>query len=276
MSAGATSRRAHQASGALAAVERAAFAFAASCADPKRDLNSLIVEFHDAINLGGFSCAAMGGGMSVDADGAWKIYFNSLPQRWNDLIKERGLLGKGLPGNTEVFRHIAPFDSGEAARNRPLTALEQEMVDLTDAFGWGTNISIPILGPHGYRASLHISAMRQIEVTPRLRAALWLLGLHLHERCYTETDAPALPRDPGLTWRELECLQHVAAGLSDKQIARRIGISPETVGDHIARGRRKLRANSRIGAVAMLTLMGKTNTTAIKTHAVGRAENPQG
>ena len=113
------------------------------------------------------------------------------------------------------------------------------------AFGLAhSTVSMLFHGPLGYRASLHVSSMREIEVTPRMRAALWLLGLHLHERCYTEASGqPAPIPDPGLTWRELECLQHVAAGFSDKQIARRIGLSPETVGDHISRARRKLRAD---------------------------------
>jgi RNA polymerase sigma factor (sigma-70 family) len=52
-----------------------------------------------------------------------------------------------------------------------------------------------------------------------------------------------------LSERELHVLNHVAIGLSNKQIARRLGISEKTVRNHLSRVFNKLRAANRTEAV---------------------------
>jgi len=53
----------------------------------------------------------------------------------------------------------------------------------------------------------------------------------------------------GLSPRELEVLKSVAAGLSDKQVAGRLGISPKTVRNHLSQIFSKLHAGNRVEAV---------------------------
>ncbi len=53
----------------------------------------------------------------------------------------------------------------------------------------------------------------------------------------------------GLSPRELEVLRSVAAGLSDKQVAGRLGISPKTVRNHLSQIFGKLQAGNRVEAV---------------------------
>jgi DNA-binding CsgD family transcriptional regulator len=62
----------------------------------------------------------------------------------------------------------------------------------------------------------------------------------------------ALPDDPrpALTPREIEVLAALAAGLGNKAVARRLGISPHTVKFHIEQLFRKLGAATRAEAVA--------------------------
>jgi HD-GYP domain-containing protein (c-di-GMP phosphodiesterase class II)/DNA-binding CsgD family transcriptional regulator len=52
----------------------------------------------------------------------------------------------------------------------------------------------------------------------------------------------------GLTDREVEVLRHLAAGLSNKQIARRLTLSPKTVGHHVEHIYGKLGISTRPGA----------------------------
>lgn len=52
----------------------------------------------------------------------------------------------------------------------------------------------------------------------------------------------------GLTPRELETLQHIAGGLSIKQVARKLGIAPKTVDGHIQRVYAKIGVSTRAGA----------------------------
>lgn len=52
----------------------------------------------------------------------------------------------------------------------------------------------------------------------------------------------------GLTFREFTVLHHVAAGRSDKEIGLELGISPLTVGKHVANILSKMEAVSRTEA----------------------------
>jgi DNA-binding NarL/FixJ family response regulator len=65
------------------------------------------------------------------------------------------------------------------------------------------------------------------------------------------------PPDPsGLTPREAEVLQHMAAGLANKQIAARLGVSAHTVKFHVASILSKLGASTRAEAVAIAARRG--------------------
>lgn len=59
---------------------------------------------------------------------------------------------------------------------------------------------------------------------------------------------PRRPRTT-MTQRETHVIKHVAAGLSNKQIARRLGISEKTVRNHLSRVFNKLGATNRTEAV---------------------------
>lgn len=48
-----------------------------------------------------------------------------------------------------------------------------------------------------------------------------------------------------LTRREVECVQLAGAGLEDKEIAARLGLSPRTVGNHLHRAYQKLGVSDR-------------------------------
>jgi len=64
-----------------------------------------------------------------------------------------------------------------------------------------------------------------------------------------------MPAD-GLTPREAQVLQHMAEGLPNKQIARELGISPNTVKFHVNAILTKLDAQSRTEAVIRATQLG--------------------
>lgn len=75
------------------------------------------------------------------------------------------------------------------------------------------------------------------------------LGLGLEPRLR----APELPK---LTAREQEVLQWMAQGLSTKEIARQMHISPETVKDHLSRLYEKLEARNRVEALERARSLG--------------------
>lgn len=54
-----------------------------------------------------------------------------------------------------------------------------------------------------------------------------------------------------LTQREIQILSYIANGNTNKQVAHRLGISEQTVKNHVSAILRKLNANDRAHAVAM-------------------------
>ena len=80
-------------------------------------------------------------------------------------------------------------------------------------------------------------------------------GRYLPDRVETlafggNSPAPASPRTDALTGRQRDVLDHVARGLSNKEIARELAISPATVKVHVAQIIGILDASNRTEAVA--------------------------
>ncbi|GAB5480286.1 response regulator transcription factor [Sphingorhabdus sp. EL138] len=66
----------------------------------------------------------------------------------------------------------------------------------------------------------------------------------------------ALINDPVLTRRETEILEYITLGLSAKEVALEINISPRTVERHVENVRLKLRARNRTHMVACAVKAG--------------------
>lgn len=91
-------------------------------------------------------------------------------------------------------------------------------------------------GPHRYEA----------RVVPLDAAAALVIVRDLTEHAL-QTALNSVP-DYSLSQREMTVLASVALGLTDKQIAHKLGISPDTVRKHVASVRKKMGARSRTEA----------------------------
>jgi ATP/maltotriose-dependent transcriptional regulator MalT len=85
--------------------------------------------------------------------------------------------------------------------------------------------------------------------------AFLVLGVVIGVRLIGAPEAKPFDGNPqaqaalGITSRELEVLQEVAAGLSNKEIAAQLKVSPDTVKTHVARLFEKLGAKRRTDAI---------------------------
>lgn len=94
-------------------------------------------------------------------------------------------------------------------------------------------------------ATIRSAGRGELHCSPRVAAAL------LHRvQALASTPAPASGR-PTLTERELEIVALLEEGLTNKQIARRLGIATTTVRNHVHRILEKLGARTRGEAAAM-------------------------
>ena len=115
-------------------------------------------------------------------------------------------------------------------------------------------LAVPCHSPGGRVGVISIGFDR-FDLDPRDRRAVALAAGMAFERMQALAPRAAGPR-PGLTARERDCLAFVAEGLSDADIAGRLGISPVTAHAHVENAKRKLGARTRAQAVAKLCAGG--------------------
>ena len=91
--------------------------------------------------------------------------------------------------------------------------------------------------------------------TALIAAAFLLLGIYLGIRLFTPPKPAPFDGNPkalatlGITPRELDVLKALAAGHSNKEIARHLEVSPNTVKTHVSRLYEKLGAARRTDAI---------------------------
>jgi DNA-binding CsgD family transcriptional regulator len=87
------------------------------------------------------------------------------------------------------------------------------------------------------------------------------LGLWAGHRLTAPTRDPGFARNEaairslGLSPRECEILELLASGESNKELARRLGISPNTVKTHVAKLYEKLEVQKRVQAIEKARLL---------------------
>ena len=131
----------------------------------------------------------------------------------------------------------------------PIVALASEQGALPQALAFGASALLPVaVDPETLTAALVASARGLVSI-PRQEIATLLPH---DERIEPAVNAPT----ESLTPRELEVLQLMARGLTNRQIARRLEISEHTVKFHAGAVLGKLNARSRAEAVARAIGLG--------------------
>ena len=128
-----------------------------------------------------------------------------------------------------IIRTIIPYAAALALAALLLDWLEYRYV--VRAFSTEIYVAILAVGFVG------LGIWAGVKLTPRRSA----------EPLFQRNDAAV--RSLGLSPREVEILEALATGESNKELARRLGISPNTVKTHVARVYEKLEVQNRVKAI---------------------------
>jgi DNA-binding CsgD family transcriptional regulator len=155
-----------------------------------------------------------------------------------------------------------PFVWGVDGRGPATMAAEtaQKNIEFARRYGVLGGVCVPVHAPRGRVGCLHFIDHKGIDLTGCLethRSALIMAGVYLMNLCL---DRPASDRSAKsinyLTRREIDCVTLAGRGLTDKQIAKELHVCPGTARFHIDNAVKKLRAQTRVQAVAKAAQLG--------------------
>jgi DNA-binding CsgD family transcriptional regulator len=229
--------------------------FIARAADDP-DVPALIDEFRRVIRLYGIDCSSGGNWVGLGKQRRNRFFFNDWPQDWLDYYTEHGFFQRDFIV-AESRRRMAPFTWTEIDPDIFSGPVAQEFFAASRAHGWVDGFVVPIRGTGGYEGIVSLAAKQRLELDAIDRALLETASRALNERCRTTVGLGDSPEAlPELTSREIECLQWASLGKTDWEIGELLGVTKATAHFHIEQAKKKLAVNSRVQAVAVLTLHG--------------------
>jgi len=147
-------------------------------------------------------------------------------------------------------------------QGRGLTAVQHRIINEAADCGMTVGVAIPLRSPGRYPvAGVSLSNSMGCAEFERFFAdwgnTAQLAAIHAHMRLQMQLQTSGCAESGiVLSNQERECLLWVARGLSSKDAAKRIGLSPKTVDFHIAKAMGKLGGATRSHAVAQAIFLG--------------------
>jgi DNA-binding CsgD family transcriptional regulator len=234
----------------------AGLVFIARCALADVPAEALAREFLRTIRGAGFHAAACGAWVGVGKNRRSRFFFVDWPADWLAFYQGGAFFEHDLLP-LEARRRITPFMWSEACARYKLTPKQQQLCDAGIAYGWTDVLAVPIHGPGSLQGLVTMASLDRLGLDAVETAVLQAMAVAIWERCRTSAAFGVYaPEAAELTPREIECLQWAAAGKSDWDIAKLVGIKPATVHFHIESAKRRLGVRSRTEAVAIGVLNG--------------------
>jgi len=173
---------------------------------------------------------------------------------WATRYVERGYAGQDRVAG-ELLLESRPYAWDEAMRRRRSSEAQVRIREEARDFGLAEGLFAPVRQSDGGYAAVVLAGPRPELDDPFGRTSAEVLSAYyaVEARRLLAADAPDRPR---LSPRQRECLAWVRLGKSSSVIADLLGLSTETVEEHIAGACRKLGVRTRVQAVVEATLAG--------------------
>lgn len=204
-----------------------------------RHLSVMVVEDHAFVRAAVVQALSADDVEVVGAVASAEEALTLAPQLRPDVL----LVDIGLPGmdGVELVRELAPRLSATRIVMLTVSRAEEHLVDAM-RFGAAGYLTKDLSPEAQLRA---VRSAHEGELAMSRGTAAQLVS-----RLIDPGPRPAVPGDPiaTLTARELEVLRQLADGLTDREIAHALTLSPRTVATHVGNILRKLRARNRAEA----------------------------
>jgi LuxR family quorum sensing-dependent transcriptional regulator len=224
--------------------------------DSGHDPAPVVDAFLATIRTFGFHAAACGAWVGIGKNRRHRFFFLDWPTEWDEFYHRNDFFEDDFMV-VEARRRIMPFLWSEVAAQTKLTDRQRELHDAARAFGWREALAVPVHGPNSLQGLVTMATFDELALDASTKALLQAMSIAVHERCRTSASFGMSDAAPvALSRRELECLQWVAAGKTDWEIAKLLGIKPVTAHYHVERVKKKFGVSSRVEAVAAAVLSG--------------------
>jgi DNA-binding CsgD family transcriptional regulator len=147
------------------------------------------------------------------------FYAIGWPDTWHKFYVGSGVILRD-PVVTALKQRHGPFTWSELRRDGKFPAAGTKALQVVAEHGWTEGLAVPI--PHGDQRLRNLVPKHGFAVPP-----------------------------VGLTRREIDTLRLIARGATDRDVARKLGISPSTAHEHFEKAKRKLKVSTRAEAIAI-------------------------
>jgi LuxR family quorum-sensing system transcriptional regulator CciR len=181
------------------------------------------------------------------------VQFINYPDAWRAMMRAKAYM-RDDPVLAAVQKSAAAFLWSDVPKIIRLNQRQSEILSTAEACGMGEGFTVPIHVPGEYLGSCSFGMRWGRPLRPDLLPAAQYVGcfafeaarrIRTAEASRAEGSPPEASSKPGLTGRQFDCVVLAAQGRSDWHIAQLLGISPETVHQHIETAKRRYQVSSR-------------------------------
>lgn len=173
----------------------------------------------------------------------------NLPDKWVEHYIEQRYFEID-PIIEQSRRESKPFHWFDVGNKVDLTQRQKLYLEELRAMGLTDGLAIPVFGPNGSIVFFGLGTLRgDLNLSKASELELQFACLQTHNRRMDFVGSNAVELPKRLSPREHEVLSLVGTGLSNSLIAKRLGITENTVDTMLRRVFRKLSVNNRLSAV---------------------------
>lgn len=227
-------------------------------------LEELQALLQDAVRFLGFDYVALVQHFAVGEPRTRTLQLGDYPEAWKEMITERGWFADD-PVLMACQTSASGFTWSEVPQRIALNARQRLILDSAKDAGLGEGFTVPVSVPGDIMGSCSFGVrLGRNFPAQSMPAAQWVgcFGFEAVRRIKNLDDlrsGPRLVAKPKLTSRQLDCVVLVAQGKSDWDIAQLLGISDQTVHQHIEDAKRRHGVASRTQLVVRALFENQLN-----------------